>query len=119
METYVSLTSVRTMTLTELAIRITADNDEALTEFASQYKGVWCKEAPDLEKHCNRIHYHGYILTELTNNGLRKQIYNTFEIEKSKRGNQTLAFSKITDKEGYFRYICKGTEKNLSQYSTR
>ena len=38
------------MTLTELAIRITADNDEALTEFASQYKGVWCKEAPDLGK---------------------------------------------------------------------
>jgi len=96
---------------TEVAIRITADNDESLTEFASQYPGLWCKEQPDLEKNCNRTHYHGYIQTKLTNNGLRKQIYNIFNIEKSKQGNTTLAFSKITDKEGYLRYICKGTEK--------
>lgn len=95
----------------ELAIRITADNDEALTEFAKQYKGIWCKEEPDLEKNCNRTHYHGYIQTELTNNGLRKQIYNIFETPKENRGNRTVAFSKVTDVDGYIRYVSKGTPK--------
>lgn len=99
----------------ELAIRITADNDEALKQFATQYQSIWCKEEPDLEKHCNRTHYHGYLLTDLTNNGLRKQIYNYFDIPKEKRGNTSLAFSAINDdrggKDGMLRYICKGTAK--------
>lgn len=95
----------------EVAVRITADNDEALKEFAKQYKSVWCKESADLEKNCNRTHYHGYLLTNLTNNGLRKQIYNVFQTPKDKQGNTTLAFTKVTDKDGYFNYICKGTEK--------
>lgn len=100
------------MSLREIAIRITADNDLALTSFAEQWPtSVWCKEEPDLEKHCNRIHYHGYITSSYSNNGLRKQIYNYFEIPKEKQGNQTLAFTKIDEKEGYFRYINKGTSK--------
>lgn len=93
------------------AIRITADNDEALLQFTSTYRGIWCKEEPDLEKHCNKIHYHGLIDTSLSDNGLRKQIYNFFETPKNLRGNPTCGFTKVTDREGALRYICKGTSK--------
>jgi len=98
-----------------LAIRITADNDELLLEFATQYPGIWCKEGPDLEKYCQKDHYHGLIHTSLTDNGLRKQIYNIFQTPVDKRGQRFVAFSKITDAKGgeagMTRYICKGTEK--------
>lgn len=96
---------------TPIAIRITADNDDALRAFTEPYRSIWCKEEPDLEKHCNRTHYHGLVYSSLSNNGLRKQIYNHFDVSKENQGNKTLAFSKITDLEGYLRYICKGTQK--------
>lgn len=104
-----------------IAIRITADNDIALGEFLSQYPALACKEGPDEEKHCRKDHYHIYLQSKLTNEGLKKQIYKLFEIEKENQGNQTLAFSRIiTDEshknykgglDGYIRYICKGKEK--------
>lgn len=108
------------MNLRNIAIRITSDNDEALIQFASQYPSIWCKEEPDLEKYCNRTHYHGYVQSELTNEGLKKQIYKYFQIPKEDQGNKTLAFTKIIEDtthkkykgglEGYLRYICKGQE---------
>lgn len=105
------------MTSRPLGIRITADSDEMLLEFASQYEGIWCKEGADLEKFCQKTHYHGLIHTSLTDNGLRKQIYNIFQTPDDKRGQRFVAFSKITDKkggeDGFTRYICKGTEKML------
>lgn len=98
-----------------VAIRITADSDENLLEFAKQYPGIWCKEGPDLEKFCQKSHYHGIIHTTLTDNGLRKQIYNVFQTPVDNRGQRFVAFSKITDdkggEDGFVRYICKGTEK--------
>lgn len=101
--------------LRSVAIRITADCDEYLLEFAQQYPGLWCKEGPDLEKFCQKDHYHGVIHTSLTDNGLRKQIYNIFQTPVEYRGQRHVAFSKITDEkggeDGFIRYICKGTEK--------
>ena len=100
--------------LKEMAIRITSDNDEALRLFAKQYIGIWCKEEADLEKHCNSTHYHGYIKTKLTKEGIKKQIYNYFQTPNEDRGNKTLAFTKVKEIEGCFRYICKGTEKTYA-----
>lgn len=98
-----------------LGIRITADADENLLIFAQQYPGIWCKEGPDLEKFCQKSHYHGVIHSTLTDNGLRKQIYNIFDVPLDKRGQKFVAFSKITEEkggeEGFIRYICKGTDK--------
>lgn len=109
------------MTLRDIAIRITADNDTALGEFLSQYPALACKEGPDMEKHCRKDHYHIYLQSKLTNEGLKKQIYKLFETPDCEKGNQFLAFSRIiTDEEhknykggldGYLRYICKGKEK--------
>lgn len=94
-------------------IRITADNDEALTEMFKDTQVIACKEEPDLEKNCNRTHYHILVLSEMTDNGLRKRMYNVFDIpnESKFRGNTFVAFSKITDLDGMLRYICKGTTK--------
>ncbi len=100
---------------TLLGIRITANNDNLLKLFTEQYKGLWCKEGGDLEKHCAKTHYHGLVETKLTPNGLRKQIYNIFETPKEKRGQGFCAFSKITDAEGFERYLCKGTEKTYPE----
>jgi len=101
--------------MTLLGIRITANNDNLLKLFTEHHVGLWCKEGGDLEKHCFKPHYHGIIETTLTPNGLRKQIYNTFETPKDKRGQGFCAFSKITDEEGFQRYICKGTEKTYPE----
>ncbi len=97
--------------MTLIGIRITADNDTNLKHFAQNHVGLWCKEGGDLEKYCAKPHYHGLVETTMTTNGLRKQIYNTFEVPQDKRGQQFCAFSKITDEEGFQRYLCKGTEK--------
>lgn len=101
--------------MTLLGIRITADNDNLLKLFTESYVGLWCKEGGDLEKYCAKTHYHGIIETTLTPNGLRKQIYNIFEVPKDKRGQGFCAFSKITDEEGFQRYICKGTDKTYPE----
>jgi len=97
----------------KLAVRITADNDDALLEIASRYTGIWCKESADNEKHCTKPHYHGMIEMDITVEGLRKQIYNAFSVPKENQGNKTVAFSKVTDAPGFERYICKGTNKTL------
>lgn len=99
--------------MTLLGIRITADADDLLLEFTRQYIGLWCKEGGDLEKYCTKPHYHGIVDTTLTPNGLRKQIYNIFDVPKDKRGQRFCAFTKIKDEEGFQRYICKGTENTL------
>ncbi len=96
-----------------LGVRITADSDDLLLEFARPYNGLWCKEGGDLEKYCSKPHYHGLIETDLTPNGLRKQIYNIFNVPQDKRGQRFCAFTKIKDEEGFQRYICKGTENTL------
>ena len=111
------ISSILIMTTRPLGIRITCDNDESLIEFAAPYHGIWCKEGGDLEKNCAKSHYHGLIHTSLTDNGLRKRLYNIFQTPADKKGQQTVAFSKITDAKGgeagMIRYICKGTEKTL------
>jgi len=84
-----------------LGIRITANSDSDLLLFAEQYPGIWCKEGPDLEKFCQKDHYHGLIESSLTANGLRKQIYNFFNIPKEKRGNPSVAFSTIIEDENH------------------
>jgi len=91
-------------------LRITQDNDDAVREFCEAIPSLVCKEGPDNEKHCRKIHYHLLMDTDLTDNGLRKQIYKYFQISDEDRGQKTCAFTTITDIEGVKRYVCKGLQ---------
>lgn len=91
-------------------IRITADNDEAIQQLCEDIPSYVCKEGPDNEKHCRKTHYHLLMQNDLTDNGLRKRIYNYFNVPSTDRGQQFCAFTQVKDEEGVKRYISKGLE---------
>lgn len=91
-------------------LRITADNDQAINEFTRDVPSYVCKEGPDNEKNCRKIHYHLIMDSDLTDNGLRKQIYKYFQVKDEDKGQKFCAFTTISDLEGAKRYLSKGLE---------
>lgn len=89
-------------------IRITQDNDQAIEELCQDVPAIVCKEGPDAEKNCRKVHYHLLMDSDLSDNGIRKQIYKYFNIADEDKGQKTCAFTKVKDKEGALRYVCKG-----------
>lgn len=91
-------------------IRITADDDQAVQELVQDQQALVCKEGPDSEKNCRKTHYHMLLDSDLSDNGLRKQIYKYFKVSEEDKGQKTCAFTQVKDVEGCKRYICKGLE---------
>lgn len=91
-------------------IRITQDNDDAIKELCADVPCIVCKEGPDNEKNCRKVHYHLMLDSDLSDNGLRKQIYKYFNVPKEDHGQKTCAFTQVKCVEGLTRYICKGLE---------
>jgi hypothetical protein len=90
-------------------IRITIDNIDALRKFCGEVPAYACLEGPDDE--CKKDHYHVLLDTDITDNGVRKQIYKHFDVSKENRGQKSCVFTKITDVEGVKRYISKGVKQ--------
>lgn len=91
-------------------IRITADNDDAIRELCDGVPSYVCKEGPDNEKNCRKVHYHLMLDTDMTDNGLRKQIYKYFNVKDEDKGQKTCAFTTVKEEEGCKRYLSKGQE---------